>query len=104
MCAVCHNLEQLSFVITPQSLRDAASQQCATCQMLERGLGSFIDDFDHVKEFQLLVDSSLFVEAVGKENKRLGTVEFYSAASAFASQLVVCARRLRLDRAGFVFT
>lgn len=80
VCLVCQNLEKCNLIISPQNLGRESNNVCASCTILKRGICAFIDDFEQVNEFQLVIDSSLFIHAVEKEKekKSLGTIEFYT--------------------------
>jgi hypothetical protein len=81
VCPVCQNLEKCNLILSPQDLRPESNHTCDSCAILKRGISAFINDFEQVDEFQLVIDSSLFVHVVGKEEgkgKGLGTIEFYT--------------------------
>ena len=78
ICNVCSSLETFDDTICAATLVQSAGNGCQACSLLENGISKFVDSFDDVDELRLVVDISLFVSVIWKQEKPPMVIEFYT--------------------------
>jgi hypothetical protein len=64
--------------ITIGQLRGGVAKRCAACALLQEGIGYFAEPDHDIAWLDLLVDCAIYVTLLGKNERRLYTVEFYT--------------------------
>jgi hypothetical protein len=77
-CAFCGDLNVYYLRIAIDQLREGVATGCAACALLQEGIGYFSESQNEIAWLDLLVDCALYVTLLGKNQRRLYTVEFYT--------------------------
>ena len=77
-CASCKDLQAYHLRIAIDQLHEGAAKGCGACNLLQAGIGFFSRPDHDIAWLDLLVDCALYVTLLGKNQRRLCTVEFYT--------------------------
>lgn len=78
LCNSCQDLNVYHLRIAIDQLHEGVAKGCAACALLQEGIGYFAEPDHDIVWLDLLVDCAFDVTVVGKNERCLYTVEFYT--------------------------